>query len=135
MDQTFNIPANLFKEIEIHLQKCLPEEGCGLLAGKESQVLQWYPITNILHSSVRYQMDAQEQLNAFLEIEKQDWQLLAIVHSHPNGPAYPSSTDISEAYYPDAVYIIFSINNQKWLPSGFFIQNGTVKSIKIVKTK
>lgn len=135
MNPTLKIPAHLFRAMEIHLHKCLPEEGCGLLAGKDNQVFQWYPITNIFHSSAKYRMDAPEQLNAFLNIEKHEWQLLAIVHSHPNGPAHPSSIDISEAYYPDVAYIIYSINDHNWVFSGFLIQNGTVKSIKIIKTK
>ena len=135
MDKTLKIPATLFKKMQIHFENCLPEEGCGLLAGEKNQALQWFPITNIFHSAVRYRMDAQEQLNAFHEIEKKDWQLLAIVHSHPTGPAYPSITDIAEAYYPDVVYIIYTIQNHNWLASGFLIQNETVKSIKIIKTK
>jgi len=126
------IPHQIIAEMEVHLQNCLPEEGCGILAGIGNQILRWFPITNIYHNPVRYRMDAQEQLNAFLEIEKQNWQLLAIVHSHPAGPPYPSDTDIAEAYYPESAYIIYAPINQDWLMSGYRIQDGLVKRITII---
>ena len=37
------------------------------------------------------------------------WDLLAIYHSHTLTPAYPSATDVRLAFYPEAHYVIVSL--------------------------
>ena len=85
---------------------------CGLLAGTAldgvGQVKIAIPVSNALHSPVRFRMAAEEQLAAFLHIEELGFELLAIYHSHPHGPASPSSTDLAEAFYPEALTLIWS---------------------------
>ena len=41
------------------------EEACGLVAGHRSDQLAVFPITNVLHSPVRFQMDPEQQLKRF----------------------------------------------------------------------
>ena len=73
-------------------------------------------------------------LAAFLAMETQDEELLAIYHSHPQGPAHPSPTDIAQAYYPDVVQIIVSLAECKRpLIRAFTIKNGTVTPVTIVE--
>lgn len=98
-----------------------PEEACGLLAGKVTRVLQVFAITNELHSPVRFRMDPQEQWTAFEEIEKLGLELLAIYHSHPGGPAGLSPTDLAEAAYPGAIYLVWAPANSRWQCRGFVI--------------
>lgn len=96
-----------------HLRACYPLEGCGLLAGNEmGTVTAVYPIENVLHSLTAYEMDPQQQIEAMLALEAAGWQLLAIYHSHPQGPELPSATDIAQAYYPEAMHIIVSLREQ-----------------------
>jgi proteasome lid subunit RPN8/RPN11 len=54
-------------------------------------------------------MDPHDQLRHFQVIEEQGLELLGIYHSHPGNPAYPSPTDMSRAYYPEAIYGIVSL--------------------------
>jgi [CysO sulfur-carrier protein]-S-L-cysteine hydrolase len=110
---------------------CLPEEGCGLLVGNGQYVKEVIPIENIDHSPVRYRMAPQAQLNAFLYIEEKSWDLLGIYHSHPNGPDTLSETDIAEAYYTDAIYVIISKAGGEWTARGFSHQNKQVEEIEI----
>jgi proteasome lid subunit RPN8/RPN11 len=113
----------------------VPEEACGLLAGliqKETfQVREVFPITNELHSPVQYRMDPQEQIDAFNQIESQGLELVGIYHSHPGGPADPSPTDIAEAYYPEAVYLIWSHQAGKWQCNAFLIHDQRVDPVDI----
>jgi proteasome lid subunit RPN8/RPN11 len=60
-----------------------PQEACGLLAGKGDITLEVIPITNELHSTVRFRMDPIEQLRAFQLIDDQGLELVGIYHSHP----------------------------------------------------
>ncbi len=108
-----------------------PEEACGLLAGKHGYILEVFPTTNVLHSPVRYRIATQEQFQAFQRIEQQGWDLLAIYHSHPHGPATPSPTDIKEAYYPEVIYLIWSRDGGEWICRGFVISNNDVQEIPI----
>lgn len=109
----------------------LPQEACGLVAGREDTALVIFPITNELHSSVRFRMDPVEQLRAFQWIDDQDLELTGIYHSHPNGPEGPSLTDIAEAYYPDVVYLIWSPGPRGWRCKGFRIRKGTITEIEV----
>ena len=109
----------------------LPNEACGLLAGKNNHVLFVTPITNELNSSIRFRMNPEEQLQAFNYIENHGWELLGIYHSHPNGPAEPSPTDINEAYYPDVIHLIWSPRAGEWSCNGYYILDGNIIPVEL----
>jgi proteasome lid subunit RPN8/RPN11 len=129
------ITSDLWDRIVSDVQKRLPEEACGLLAGCGNQVLDVIPIENVFHSPTRYRMKPQGQLSAFQHIEQKNWEMLAIYHSHPAGPGYPSNTDINEAYYPESVYIIVSQDSGIFIPRGFMINDGHILEISITIKK
>lgn len=92
-----------------HVQAHYPEEACGLVAGRDGRATAVYPIDNIHHSPVLYEMDPLQQIQAMIDLEAAGDDLLAIFHSHPAGPARPSQTDVAQAYYPDALQVIVSL--------------------------
>ncbi len=98
-----------------------PEEACGIIAGKSRQAKKVYVITNALHSPTAFRMEAQEQIDAFLEIEKEDKEILAIYHSHPTGPETPSETDIAEFAYPGVFMLIWYKHDAGWDCRNFII--------------
>ena len=130
--QPLIIRQNHWVQMESHARQSYPIEACGLMAGVNARIEMVLPVKNTLNSRERFRMDAQEQLEFFLQIEKQHWDLLGIYHSHPNGPLYPSKTDIEEAYYPEAAYLIWSINDGKWSCCAFHIMNGEVTPIELI---
>ncbi len=93
-----------WEDMRSHAAELAPQEACGLIAGRSDLVMKVYPLTNAIHSPFRFRLDPREQLQAFFDIEARGWQLLAIYHSHPNGPATPSPIDIREAYYPQSLH-------------------------------
>jgi proteasome lid subunit RPN8/RPN11 len=98
------------KQILEHARAEAPSEACGLLAGLAGRVLHVLPAANIApNPAVEYLMDPYDQLRHFQAMEEQGLELLGIYHSHPTSPAYPSPTDLSRAYYPEAVYSIVSL--------------------------
>lgn len=96
-------------EIVAHAKDGFPDEVCGLLAGRNGVVQRLFRITNIDKSSISYMMEPKEQFKAFKEMRQEGMELLAIYHSHPTSAAQPSRTDVSLAYYPEAVYVIASM--------------------------
>jgi proteasome lid subunit RPN8/RPN11 len=108
----------------------VPLESCGLLAGAGEVIRQVIPVPNALQSATRYRFSPSSQLAAFEEIEREGLEMLAIYHSHPNGPVHPSPTDIAEAFYP-VVYIIWSPKDSGWQARGFWIENGNFAEIPL----
>ena len=99
-----------FKQILKHTRAEVPNEACGLLAGRDGHVTCVLPAKNVADGpEVEYLMDPHDQLDHFQAMEEQGLELLGIYHSHPVSPAYPSPTDLSMAYYPEAVYAIISL--------------------------
>jgi proteasome lid subunit RPN8/RPN11 len=59
--------------------------------------------------------------------------MTAVYHSHPQGPQTPSATDIAQAYYPDVIQVIVSLQDRsRPIMRGFLIDNGRVAEIDIV---
>ncbi len=88
-----------------------PNECCGILAGKDGQVTKLYRATNAEHSPKGYSVAPDELFQIYQEIDRNGWEILAIYHSHPQSPAWPSPIDLKYAYYPAALYIIISLAN------------------------
>ena len=86
-----------------------PNECCGILAGPQGSVAKLYRMTNTAHSPYRYEMDGTEMIPVLKEIDDKGWKLLAFYHSHTHSPAYPSTTDVRLATWPDAYYILVSL--------------------------
>jgi proteasome lid subunit RPN8/RPN11 len=114
-----------------HVKSVLPHEACGLVAGQGHRSTWVYPVENILHSPVRFRMDPQKQVMVLLEMERKDWDILAIYHSHPEGPEHPSTTDIAEASYPEAAYLIWSRITGKWRCKAYRISGQDIHEVTI----
>lgn len=114
-----------------HFQAHWPEEACGLWAGQAASAQVWYPIENQLHSPTRYVMEPQALLNALLAMEARGLELVAIAHSHPHGPLYPSPTDVAEAYYPTAIYLIAAPQAGQWAVRAFCLAAGHVRAVPL----
>ena len=108
-----------------------PLEACGLVAGLGNRSQAVYPITNELRSPVNYRMAPREQYEAFINIEHNNWELLAIYHSHPAGPEGPSPTDVAEFAYPGTLSIIWRQDAAGWNCRTYQIIDGKVDQITI----
>lgn len=97
----------------VHVAAVYPEEACGLLAGSTTYIDHLYAVENRLHSPIAYEMDPRQQVQAMIDAEAQGLTLLAAYHSHPDGPAYPSATDVVRAAYPELVHVIIGLDVQR----------------------
>ncbi len=122
-----NIDLSLHQEMLAQLEESFPLEGCGLMAGLDARVSRIYPVSNRLASPYNYEMEPLQQLEAIMDLEERGLELLAIYHSHPQGPDVPSASDVSQAYYPESFYIIVSFRIKE-SPSvrAFRIRDGKV---------
>lgn len=115
-----------FDKILQHAKENLPEEACGLIAGKtdgENKTIQKvYLLTNIDHSNEHFSLDPKEQLAAIKDMRAQGFVPLGNWHSHPESPSRPSDEDKRLAYDSKASYMILSLMD---------IDNPVINSFKI----
>jgi len=126
------IPKNLFEKILDHCRAAFPNEACGILSGKRGQVSRVYAMTNIEPSPVSYFMDPGEQLHVQKQMRDNKEEMVAIFHSHPESPAYPSAKDVNLAFYEDAFYMIVGFSRGiTGKTRAFAIVEGNVQEINI----
>jgi [CysO sulfur-carrier protein]-S-L-cysteine hydrolase len=105
------ISQQLIDEVVAHAREDFPNECCGMVGGAHGISTCVRRITNAAASPLRYEMDPQEQYDAWKEIED-GGELLAIYHSHTKSAAYPSQTDVNQAVaWPDQIYVIVSLQD------------------------
>jgi len=109
-----------------------PYEACGVIAGKEGRAVKLYRAANAEHSTTTYRLEPEEQYKIFVEMEEKGWELWGIYHSHPAFPPYPSARDIEQAYFPEALYIIVSLAQEKPEIKAFRIVEGEVREEEVV---
>lgn len=109
----FHLPGAFAEEMKRHALEEDPNECCGILAGKEGRVLKLYRMTNVEASPYRYSMDPKELYRTWRAIEDRGWELMAIYHSHTHSAAYPSATDVRLATWPEACYLLISLQNKE----------------------
>lgn len=116
----------------LHLAQMSPtQEICGLIGASNGIASTCYPIQNIAEQpETRFQLEPKQQINALSTLRDKKETLFAIYHSHPSAPAIPSATDIELASYPDAIYLIISLNTKGVLEMrGFKITNKIVEEL------
>ena len=96
-------------ELVAHAREELPNECCGIIATKDGEAMKVFRAANAYASPLRYEIDSKDLIEIYLEIEGLGWELGGIYHSHTKSAAEPSQTDINEARWPDAVYVIVSL--------------------------
>ena len=145
MQPDLSLAPEHLDQIIRHIESCLPEEACGLIGGTQWHARLVIPVENELHSPVRFYMAPLAQLKALDQIETLGLDLLAIFHSHPQGPAVPSPTDIAEFFYPGTVVMIAApadrgnlnsrspsgLDGGKWRINAFVIDQNQVHPVKL----
>jgi proteasome lid subunit RPN8/RPN11 len=130
--EKLTVPLEHWEAMVTHVARHAPEEACGLLGGPPGRVERSYLVENVRHSRVEYLMAPEMQVQAMLDLEAQGWDVTGIFHSHPAGPPLPSATDIEQAYYPDAVYVILAPGpDGAWTGRGFRIVTGQVHEVEL----
>ena len=134
------IPGELMGEMISHASLEYPNEACGLLAGSLDGVEEapralaelFYPMRNADASPASYRLDPKEQLEVFDEIDEKGLALVAICHSHTHSDAYPSETDRRLAFYPEAHYLLLSLEDRENpVVRGFTIRDGEVEEQEV----
>lgn len=124
--EPFELDRATWDALVAHAWSDFPYEVCGLLGVDDDGTIHRFPIRNAERSMTYYTMDPRELLQAMRQIEDNGWRL-AIYHSHTHTEAYPSATDVRLAAYPDATYLIVTLQDRDHpAVRAFSIRDGVV---------
>lgn len=134
-DFKLTIARFVWAELAAAAEKAVPNEACGLLAGRDRNVTKFYPMTNVEASPEHFSMKPEEQFAAVKDMRRMELQLRAIWHSHPSTPPRMSAEDLRLAFTPDVAYVILSLAPDT-IPQyrAFVINSGIPQSVEVVIT-
>ena len=113
------LPLTLQRQIIDEALAGKPEEICGIVRGRGRQATALVPSRNVAEErTVNYLVEPSVLMQQFAFEDEGD-SMVAIYHSHPESPAYPSATDAWTAAYPESVYLICSLETLQPSIRGF----------------
>jgi len=125
------IPKHIYDGIVAQAYAEMPNEACGLLVGKEGEVVKQHSMTNIDHSPEHFSFEPAEQFQVYRSARAEGLEIIANYHSHPETPSRPSVEDIRLAYDPNILYLIVSLAAVIPVLKAFNIQNGISNEVPI----
>ena len=116
-----------------HAIREAPRECCGIIAGRDGGPERLYETRNVAAGNRLYEIDPRQLIELeFRELPAENLEIVAIYHSHPESPAYPSATDVELAFWPDTLFLICSLSERD-RPEirGFRIREGAIQEVAL----
>jgi proteasome lid subunit RPN8/RPN11 len=121
----FLLPRAILEAMIAQARAEVPNECCGLLAGKPGEatcrIEQHFPLTNAAASPVRYDAEPRDLLRASKAMRAVGLDIVAIYHSHPTAPALPSRVDRVRNYSEDVPNFIISLMGAEPIVRGWWL--------------
>lgn len=108
---TLKLGKGDYQAIIEHAKLGYPNEACGLVGGRDGAGETFYPTANAANSPTVYLIDSREQLRIMQQMEQAGQDIVAIYHSHVASQAFPSATDVKQAFWPESAILIVSLEN------------------------
>ena len=135
---TLRLTREQYLRIVAHCFDGLPDEACGLLAGPLADdgdptgaVTEVYPCTNADASARTYTVDSRDLLRAMRDAEQRGVELVGVWHSHTHTDAYPSDTDVRQAFEPGWVYVLVSLKHADPAMRAYRIRDGATQEVAV----
>lgn len=107
------VPRAVYEAMLAQARAELPNECCGLLAGRihdgVGRVELHYPLVNAAADPRLFESDPGSMLSAHKDMRRRGIDVLSVYHSHPTSAPIPSRTDLERNYSPDVVNLIISL--------------------------
>jgi proteasome lid subunit RPN8/RPN11 len=129
--ETLQLPDHLRGRIIEHCLAALPNEGCGFIASDEDgRVVAVYPTANADPSPVTYTVPPAEHYAALTDADAHGWELAGVFHSHPDGPAEPSPTDLASALDRTWTYLVVALSPEPVIRA-WRIRDGEAREVSL----
>jgi len=99
------------EQIVDHARQGYPYEVCGLIGGRDGVAESVVPVPNAsLTPRVTFDMERQGMVDAIIGFQRAGREVIGIYHSHPDGKADLSESDVAQATWPDAVNLVLGLS-------------------------
>lgn len=132
---SLELPRSVYEALRAHGEEIYPHECCGILLGKahEDAVVVHEAMragnTRLDSAHNRYNIEPIDLIRAQREGRARSLDIVGFYHSHPDHPAFWSSTDLAEAHWFGCAYVITSIDGTTGTPrahtTNSFLLTGT----------
>lgn len=128
------LPRTLVNRLLAHAQQSPEAEVCGLIGAHAGAPVHVYPVANAAADPARlFAMEPTAQIRAMAQMRERGETLFAIYHSHPHAAAAPSARDLADAAYPEALYLIISLDTRGVLDMrGFRLHGQDVEPVALL---
>ncbi len=113
------LPEKLHQEICDHSVADFPNEACGLLVGQKNEKGELV-VSNCLQAmnvsstpEHAFEIDPTQIIKTQKNRRDLSEQIIGHYHSHPNGRAEPSKTDLKQNYDTSLIWLIAALENSK----------------------
>jgi len=143
------LEPRLLAQLLGHARQEAPRECCGVLSldqpgGGPSPAagptpvaaagrlpLRYHQTRNRAPSPNRYEMDPDDLLAILDGLDAENASLWGLFHSHVRHEALPSEVDRTNAYYPEAIYLILSLKPGADLGRGLAVEEAALRGFRI----
>jgi proteasome lid subunit RPN8/RPN11 len=131
------IAPGVLEAVTAHALGARPSECCGVLLGKEGEIVEAVRTRNLAQSANRFLIDPEDHINARRAARNRGLDVVGFYHSHPSSTGEPSATDLAEASYPDHLYLIVGLGSSPpearlyRLGSSGFLELPLVKTVQL----
>lgn len=127
MTRPLRMPAAVRTAVASHALRDAPRECCGFLLGTGNRVIYALAASNASRTPLtRYEVDSREHIavRRLLRRLAPPLTILGVYHSHPRGPAAPSSSDVRKAYVREWTHVIVDLSRRSPGITAWIIRNG-----------
>ena len=127
------IAAEAAAALVTHALAAAPDECCGVLLGREGEILEAVPAGNIADEPrSRFLIDPKAHIDARRTARARGLEVVGFYHSHPSSPATPSARDVAEFTYPGSLYAIVSLASEPADIGLFRLDEGNFRRMSFV---
>jgi len=126
------VPHAILESLRAHRDQDRPLECCGLLLGRDAEIVSAVAAANELASPTRYRIAPADHFSAIRTARARGLDVVGAYHSHPQSSAVPSATDLADAQ-PDLLYVIIGADATVGLElRGWRLVDGNFREITLV---
>ena len=116
-----------------HARACAPDEGCGLLLGRDGEIVEAVRARNVAGDpATRFLIDPGDHFAAIRTARARGLAVVGFYHSHPRTAPEPSVRDRDEFTYPGHLYAIVSLRVEPAEVSLFRFDAGNFQRVSFV---
>ena len=116
-----------------HAARASPREACGLIVyDRIGRPVELHPTANAHPDLDRFEVDPAEHFAILRGAEDRGRRIGAVYHSHPQGPARPSATDLAAGIDPEWISFVIGLNRtRRWIIRAYKMRDGRASLLEM----